>query len=449
MAAAYVKDILAEKAGVEFPENSDLDSTLDELFSTFFPDKKFLGPRPQKDGSLRFPVEISEVGTHDLDELSSGEKEIIYGYLRIRNSAPRYSVILLDEPELHLNPRLIRELPNFYHKKLGLASNNQVWLVTHSVALLRRTVKSTEYSVYHMLPCNQIKENEPQIKQLQLNADLENALIDLVGDLASFHPSGKTILLEGGGDSEFDKMMVSRLFPEVLSVGNLIPSGNKMKAMSLLEVLENASETEKVPFQFYAITDLDRDDKTSSSVRWFTWGVYHIENFLLEEKYIHKALTDININSFKSDYEVQQALKSSARKSIELSVRSELSKFAHREIQAKVNTRISGDSEDFAGELHDSISNMTKDLLQQKDERFSLANLRAQEEKIRESFTSALLSEDWKKTFRGRDVLRQFVSEHLDIKYDVFCNLIIARMKDDEFQPAGMKEIITRIIQDG
>ena len=46
-------------------------------------------------------------------------KEVLFGYLRLRNSAPKYSVVLLDEPELHLNPALVRGLPQFYHRHLG------------------------------------------------------------------------------------------------------------------------------------------------------------------------------------------------------------------------------------------------------------------------------------------------------------------------------------------
>lgn len=130
MAGGFVKELLAEKAAPGRPSPYPLSSTLKELFEAFFPEKTFLGPQPTTDGSLAFPV-ITPTGTeHDLDELSSGEKEILYGYLRIRSSAPRDSIILLDEPELHLNPRLIRGLPEFYRKHLGEALHNQLWLVT-------------------------------------------------------------------------------------------------------------------------------------------------------------------------------------------------------------------------------------------------------------------------------------------------------------------------------
>ncbi|QKQ74600.1 ATP-binding protein [Nostoc sp. TCL240-02] len=61
-----------------------------------------------------------------INELSSGEKEVLYGYLRLRNTAPRNSVLLMDEPELHLNPRLISGLASFYHKNLGKPLGNQL-----------------------------------------------------------------------------------------------------------------------------------------------------------------------------------------------------------------------------------------------------------------------------------------------------------------------------------
>jgi len=101
-------------------------------------------------GSLIFPVFLDDGSSHDINELSSGEKEVLYGYLRIQNTSPKNSILLLDEPELHLNPRLIMGLPKFYQKHLGIEKNNQIWLVTHSDTLLRETIGEPGFSVYHM-----------------------------------------------------------------------------------------------------------------------------------------------------------------------------------------------------------------------------------------------------------------------------------------------------------
>jgi predicted ATPase len=183
MAAAYVREILAEQAGVARANQVTLTNTLRELFETFFPEKAFRGPVPNVDGSLKFPVMTPGGGSHDLDDLSSGEKEILYGYLRIRNSAPKHSIILLDEPELHLNPRLIRGLPQFYKKKLGEELGNQIWLVTHSDALLREVVGRESYNVFHMTSHGSVQQGDSQLKPMTAGNDLEMALADLVGDL--------------------------------------------------------------------------------------------------------------------------------------------------------------------------------------------------------------------------------------------------------------------------
>ncbi len=215
MAGNFIKELLAQAADPKSDESPvSLTDTLKELFESFFPDKKFLGPRPTPQGSLAFPVVTQNGMEHDLDELSSGEKEILYGYLRIRSSAPRDSIILLDEPELHLNPRLIRGLPEFYRKHLGEALQNQLWLVTHSDALIREAVGKPGFNVFHMLPCGSEAVGTSQLKALTVSEDLELVLTDLVGDLAAYRPGGKGLIFEGGGDSDFDKTIVSTLFSE-------------------------------------------------------------------------------------------------------------------------------------------------------------------------------------------------------------------------------------------
>lgn len=292
MASSYLRELLVEKSGGK-GVNDTLTETLQELFSSFFPDKTFLGPQPTPQGGLSFPVQTSSGGRHDLDELSAGEKEILYGYLRIRNSAPRHSIILLDEPELHLNPRLIRGLPQFYRKNLGEALDNQIWLVSHSDALLREVVGRENYNVFHMLPCGNVPAGESQLRPLRANADLELALVDLVGDLATYRPGGKVVIFEGGGDADFDRRVAATLFPELAQKANLISGSNKTRVQALHEILDRSSKLGHLPFEFYAITDrdLDANDSKSSSVNTFTWDVYHIENYFLSPAHIAPVLS--------------------------------------------------------------------------------------------------------------------------------------------------------------
>ncbi len=84
MASSYIKELLAEQVSKSADGQESLSSTLKELFRTFFPDKEFLGPQPTESGTLLFPVKTADGATHDLNELSAGEKEVLYGYLRLR-----------------------------------------------------------------------------------------------------------------------------------------------------------------------------------------------------------------------------------------------------------------------------------------------------------------------------------------------------------------------------
>jgi predicted ATPase len=246
MAASFVKEMLSKEAGTPSESRESLSKTLQELFRTFFPDKEFLGPVPTASGTLLFPVRTADGSQHDLNELSAGEKELLYGYLRLRNSAPKYSIILLDEPELHLNPRLIKGLPAFYHKHLGEALDNQIWLITHSDALLREAVGREGCSVFHMQTAN--RTQAAQVAPLLAKENVQKVVIDLVGDLAAYRPDAKLIIFEGE-NSDFDQRMTLSLFPLIQEKANLVSAGNKQRVRGLHDILSVALEKGQVPLR--------------------------------------------------------------------------------------------------------------------------------------------------------------------------------------------------------
>ena len=66
--------------GTQYDEVLGPDSFRDvyhDLFRIFFPGKSFDGPVPTTDGNLDFPVSLEGGGKHDINELSSGEKEVL------------------------------------------------------------------------------------------------------------------------------------------------------------------------------------------------------------------------------------------------------------------------------------------------------------------------------------------------------------------------------------
>jgi predicted ATPase len=453
MAASYMKEILAEQAGVPRASQSTLTATLKELFETFFPDKKFLGPIPTTEGGLSFPVETLGGTRHDLDDLSAGEKEILYGYLRIRNSAPRFSVILIDEPELHLNPRLIRGLPQFYRKNLGVALDNQIWLVTHSDALLREAVGKDGFHVFHMQPCSLVSSStghigiNNQLKPLEVKNDVDLALADLVGDLAAFQPDRKVVIFEGGGDSDFDRWMTSTLFPDFYSKYNLISGSNKNKVKALHEVLNRAFEHGDIKTQFYAIVDSDYDTNhpPSQVVNRYAWPVYHIENFLLDTSILSQVVSPLFQNAI-SEEDVLDALKSCARSTVPKAIRHRVTEYASKQLTQAIDLGFDPSIDDVGSAIHSAAARSIARSVALEASTLSLDALKEVSEKAKTEIESAFADGTWLTKLPGRDILRAYSNSlPTGISHETLRLMIVNKMADLGYQPPGMTEILNKI----
>lgn len=447
MAAGFVRDLLAEKSGNEKTKSTSLTETLKELFATFFPGKEFLGPTPTDDGRLEFPVKTANGNIHDLDELSAGEKEILYGYLRIRSSAPKNSIILLDEPELHLNPRLIRNLPEFYRQHLGEALNNQLWLVTHSDALLREAVGKPGFNVFHMFPCG-MDAGRGQLRQLNATEDLDLAMADLVGDLAAYRPDGTAILFEGGGDTDFDQSIVARLFPNELAGVNLLSGSNRTRVEALHEILNRAYSKGDLPIRFFAITDGDSETgEPPKGVRQFRWDVYHIENYLLEPRYVAEAVNAVEPLRRMDEEVALEGLRASARTVVPKTLRHKMRDHVNSRMVRCIDLGFDPAAEEVA-----SLASAAASRSFTKIETVTREELT--EEKLAElhnvwtaDVEKAFGDGSWRKLLPGRDILKAFVADQrLQIPYDALRNLIVSRMVDAGFQPEGMRTVIMEIV---
>ena len=69
----------------------------------------------------------------DINDLSSGEKQLFLRTLSIKMLEPKNSIILIDEPELSLHPKWQQRIIEVY-KKIG--ENNQIIVATHSPHIL-------------------------------------------------------------------------------------------------------------------------------------------------------------------------------------------------------------------------------------------------------------------------------------------------------------------------
>jgi hypothetical protein len=449
MAGNYIAELLAEAAGPGLPaDETSLSGAMIELFSAFFPDKEFLGPKPTPDGSLSFPVRISNGAVHDLDELSSGEKEILYGYLRIRSSAPKDSIILLDEPELHLNPRLIRGLPEFYRKHLGEALKNQLWLVTHSDALIREAIGKPGFNVFHMLPCGAEIAGTSQLRALVATTDLDTVMTDLVGDLAAYRPGGKGLIMEGGGDSDFDRTLALALFPTELQGINLISGSNKAKVHALHEVLARAYAKGDLPTKFFAVVDRDSEQRQTPAdgVTRFAWDVYHIENYLLEPRFVAETVNAFTLTNSMTSEIAYDKLSAAARQVVPTVLIHRITEFANSKFLSGINLGFDPTTSAVSGELRNAIERSLQRVQTAISGELTEELLAEKEVELRKEIETSFANGTWKQLIPGREILKNFVQvEKIPTNYEAFRNQLISRMAAAGFKPDGMKVVIDKV----
>lgn len=448
MATEFVLQTLREKGGDRRRE--PLSDTLKELFRKFFPGKNFEGVKTNDKGELEFAVSVGDNNKHDINDLSSGEKEILFGYLRLRNSAQRQSIILLDEPELHLNPKLIRGLPQFYQKHIGEALDNQIWTVTHSDAFLREAIGSTGTKVYHMKEVNREEAGTSQAKEIKREEESEEAVLEMIGDIAGYRPGGKVVIFEGE-NSEFDMKMTGRLFPQYEMKMNFVSGGNKSTVRKLHRALEVQDDQRGTKRRIFSIVDRDGapeppgDNEKSGR---FTWDVYHIENYLLDGSVILEVLqkSTISDTGFEDADEIERTLKDIANEQIEELVEHTVRQKARQAINAAI--KLKGDrnvGESAADSVNRRVAESIEKLKMQSETELSASELKATADERRTTLETAIERNRWKREFRGRNILRAFANRYGGMTYETMRDMIINTMADGGVRPQGMLQILTRI----
>ena len=447
MATEYVIHALREQGGDSKTGRELLSETLQELFHRFFPGKEFHGVTANEQGELEFAVTVQGGDKHDINDLSSGEKEILFGYLRLRNSAQRQSIILLDEPELHLNPRLIQGLPQFYEKYVGADLENQIWTVTHSDAFLREAISSSGTMVLHMREAASGLVGDNQIQEISGRKEEENAILELIGDIAGYRPGGKIVVFEGEG-SEFDKRMTAKLFPSFDRKMNFVSGGNRATVRRLHEVLDAQSNQARMTFSI-----VDRDDALHVDANeergMYTWDVYHIENYLLEPSIVLAVLnrTSLDGTAFENEREVEEALKVIAKEHTESMVEDWVRGRAHTTIRDVIKLRDGTEGIEAAAKVARRVNESAYRIAELVKTDLSATHLETVATARRTTLTEALGdSMEWKKVFRGRDILSTFAARYgKGLSYQAMRDMIVNAMAEKGHRPPGMLRILAAI----
>ena len=241
--------------------------------------KSILKPSIDSVHGISIKVAAGEGNEHSISKLSSGEQEVLGLMYLCQRTAQKGSILLLDEPEIHLHPSLQVALVELAQ---GMSESSQIWLSTHSPNIINTTPSESLVSISLPSP-ERINQSEKIIDQKAKTS----LLFELGVSQSSWLQHEKMLIVEG----ETDKNFIEKIFPIETSRILIYPAGNKKSALATAKAL--AASEELLPW----ICAVDRDlayestEESNNDNRIFVWTGRTIENAFLSEELLHRVLT--------------------------------------------------------------------------------------------------------------------------------------------------------------
>lgn len=286
------------------------------LFKKILPDKELLPINPASPSEFRYRTTSGQ--ELPFNTLSSGEQEVIKILFDVARKDIRHSVIVVDEPELHLHPTLAFQLIEAL-KDIGDNSNQYLFL-THSSDLI-----STYYAtgdVYFI--DSQSSEGNQACRLRDLSAEHPD-LARVIGNNLGLFAVGKKLVFVEGDESSIDRLSYQKIAQAVDPDAKVMPIGSVTNIMALTKIEE---EMRKSVFGIDLFMIRDRDglsqeqiERLEVSGRLRVLRRRHIENYFLDADTLAAVAERLYITKQKphltADY-IRQELRRFAEESVGL-----------------------------------------------------------------------------------------------------------------------------------
>ncbi len=312
--------------GEETTPSNSLAYQFERIFSGILKGRRLLQMGVNEIGMLSVLIQDTETGrSFDLDGMSSGEKGLILTFLLIARSVTEDGMVLLDEPELHLNPAVCKDLLAFLVEEYVQPRNLQVLICSHSPEILAGAFDSDHCSLYHLISSVTLSKIRPQDE-----FTLATALRRL-GASESENLLYKGIIFVEGPD---DVTLLEAGFPSILRRYKLkFATGRKEieKTISDLQQVEKSAPSSTTTFFIFDRDEAPTSLKSSDSVKVLQWDRRCLENYLIDLDAISNLLMDSEIVKvpFTNMGDISKLLREIAFKQLdEVAARRVYSKYA-------------------------------------------------------------------------------------------------------------------------
>lgn len=249
-----------------------------EIFSRLLPGKSLepIDPKAPRE----FHYQIGDSKPMPVTTLSSGEFEVVKVAFDLVWKRLTHSVILVDEPELHLHPTLTFRLVETL-KEFG-GGTNQLILFTHSADLI-----STYYATGNVFFIDSSSGDSNQAHQLSALGSAHAAVARAASANLGLFAVGKRIIFVEGRESSVDRLVYHKVAQKSFPDSYLMPLGSVDNVVALRSV---ADELANAVFGIDLFLIRDRDGLSDEFIatlegnsRFRCLPRRHIENYLLDE----------------------------------------------------------------------------------------------------------------------------------------------------------------------
>lgn len=389
--------------------------------------------KPFKDAfwQLLAPKELVEVNTKQqqifyeygeeklsFDTLSSGEREVVNVVFDFILRGPSHSIIIFDEPELHLHPELSYKLLQTLSR---IGESNQFIFSSHSPEIISSSLENT---VVFITPARE--EDHNQAIMVHRDDETHHALQTL-GQSIGIISLGKKLVLIEGEESSLDKQtygaILKNRFPEFV----LVPVGGKDTLRSFDEIKRSILDRTLWGVEFFLICDRDAQNllgraATDEAVttRMRSLRRYHLENYFLDERVLADvfALIEPPQSWLRDSQKIKEKLLEIARSVVPYAVALNVNA-SIREIVGNVSIMPKGVDR---AESADDLVDLMRARLELEARRVSEGLSQEKVEMlIRQDFSRLMDAVDrdlpaWRSDLPGRNILNMFASRaHIQV----------------------------------
>lgn len=379
-----------------------------KIFGDLLPGKELQDINPESPSEFRYKDHDGSILS--FSTLSSGEQEIVKVIFDVARKEIRDSIIVVDEPELHLHPTLTFKLIETL-KSIGDHTNQYIFL-THSADLI-----STYFSTGNVYFIDSDQGGNNQAHRLSDLNHSHSELVQLIGENLGLFAVGKKLVFVEGEDSSIDKLAYQLIAQKYLPDANIVHVGS-VENLIVLNTLEQQIRNSIFGINLYMVRD--RDGLSDSQIQTLEGAgrikclkKRHLENYFLDAEVLYRVAEKLYITSAKpeitTDY-IKTKLNEIALGSQKLNLLQNVKDYVSVNFRLNIPTVRSIESKDieaikteFSSEIARTLSNLEDGLSEGR----LTSVMTVEEQKI----DTALQDGTWVNTFQGKYIFKRFCSD--------------------------------------